>query len=330
MQDSLNIIVTGGAGFLGTHLCRALDTAGHTVTVIDLEKNYEFESIVADIRDKDAMREHISSDTDMVFHLAGKIQAGESVEDPQKYIDHNITGTLNVLEAMRENGVDTFIFSSSAAVYGEPQRVPIHEDDRTMPINPYGMTKLAMEALISSYVDSHDFYGVALRYFNLYGPEEHHEPETHAIPRFIQQIANDEEVTVWGQGEHQRDYIYIDDIVQAHLDALEFIYGGVYDPAAEETETTEDDAATKRRDPGYHYFNLSTENPTSVLEVIKTIAAEMTKEPDITHYPPRPGDPLVLTADASKAREQLGWESQVSFEEGIAETVAYFMDTKHS
>ncbi len=318
----LNIIVTGGAGFLGTHLCRALDKEGHNVTVIDLKETFEHKSIVADVRDADAMREHITADTDLVFHLASKIEAGESVEKPQKYIDHNITGTLNVLEAMRENGVDSFIFSSSAAVYGEPLEVPIHEDDRTMPINPYGMTKLAMEALLSSYVDSHEFHGVALRYFNLYGPEEHHEPETHAIPRFIQQISNDEEVTIWGEGQHQRDYIYIDDIVDAHLKALHYLFEPVLDSDA----SYDGDQSKKRRDPGYYYYNLSTENPTSVLEVVETIAHEMTKIPNITHYPPRPGDPLVLTADASKARQELGWEAQVSFEEGIAKTVAYFKD----
>lgn len=298
----MKTIVTGGAGFLGTHLCRALHAAGHEVLVIDLKQNKEFTSVVADVRDKDRMLELVK-DVVAVFHLAAFLDVGESVANPYNYIENNVVGSLNVLEAMRRNGVKNFIFSSTAAVYGEPTVVPITEDSRTMPINPYGASKLAMEALISSYAYNHGITGVGLRYFNLFGPEEHHEPETHAIPRFIDQIKHGKEVTVWGTGEHQRDYIYISDIVDAHILALEFM----------------------QKEPGkYHYFNLSTENPTSVMQVIETVAAAIGKEPNIKFFPPRPGDPLLLYADASKAREQLGWTPKMSFKEGIAKTIAYF------
>ena len=192
----MKIIVTGGAGFLGRHLVRALVSEGHALKIIDLNPNPEFATIIADVRDTQKMEELIK-DADVVFHLASLIEAGESVEKPDKYIDYNINGTLSVLEAMRLNGLKTLVFSSSAAIYGEPTQVPIKEDDRTIPINPYGMTKLAMEGLLRSYVEAHGFSGVALRYFNLYGPEEHHQPETHAIARFISQIYQGEEVTVW-------------------------------------------------------------------------------------------------------------------------------------
>lgn len=299
----MKILVTGGAGFLGTHLCRALASAGHQVTVLDLKVNPEFPTIQADIRDAELMKSEIK-DFDAVFHLAALIEAGESVKFPQQFIDTNVTGSLNVLEAMRQNNITTFVFSSSAAVYGEPERVPIQEDDRTMPINPYGMTKLAMEALLSSYVATYGFTGIALRYFNLYGPAEKHDPETHAIPRFIKQMYNGEEVTVWGEGEHQRDFVYIADIVDAHLKALDL-------------------AVAQPRQ--YHYFNLSAEEPTAVIDVIRMLEKLLGKPAQITHFDPRPGDPLVLVADALKAHEKLGWHAHVNLEVGLKKTVDWFV-----
>ncbi len=302
-MKSLNIVVTGGAGFLGTHLCRALAADGHTVTVIDLKENPEYNTIIADIRDTEAMNTHLKG-ADVVFHLASLIEAGESVKEPQKFVDYNISGTVSVLEDMRINNVKTFLFSSSAAIYGEPEKIPIVEDDRTLPINPYGMTKLAMEALLSSYVASFGFTGVALRYFNLYGPEERHQPETHAIPRFIKQIYNNEEVTVWGDGEHLRDYIHVKAIVSAHIQALTL--------CAQQPEK-------------YHYFNLSTERGSSVLSIVKHIENALQVQANVKHFPPRPGDPLVLVADASKAHAILNWHASVTLEDGLRETVEWFL-----
>lgn len=298
----MNITVTGGTGFLGKHLIRALQQAGHKVTNIDIRDSAEYETIIADVRDQEKIAPYVAN-ADAVFHLASLIEAGESVKEPQKFIDYNISGTLSVLEAMRSGSARTFIFSSSAAIYGEPIRVPIQEDDRAIPINPYGMTKQAMEGLLSSYVQAHGFTGVALRYFNLYGPEEQHQPETHAIPRFIKQIFNNEEVTVWGNGEHKRDYIYISDIVTAHSRALEYAQ-----------------ANPKR----YHYFNLSTGRGESVLTVIKLIEKLLDKPANIQHFPERAGDPLLLTADPSKAAKELNWQAEIDLESGLQKTVDYF------
>ncbi|MEO8581130.1 MAG: NAD-dependent epimerase/dehydratase family protein [Patescibacteria group bacterium] len=296
------IIVTGGSGFLGKQLCRSLMSEGHQVRNIDLRESSEMPTEIADIRDAESMMRLIR-DADAVFHLAALIESGESVKFPQKFIDSNISGTLNVLDAMRENQVPLFLFSSSAAIYGEPLSVPINEDDRTLPINPYGMTKLAMEALVSSYVSSYHMTGVALRYFNLYGPEEHHEPESHAIPRFIKQIYDEEEVTVWGSGEFQRDFIHVSDVVSAHSLALSY---------------------AESHPQQYHYYNISTENPTKVIDVIKMIEKEIGKPAKVKHFPDRPGDPLVLVANSTKAKEQLKWSPKISIEQGVAETVKYF------
>lgn len=298
----MKIIVTGGAGFLGRHLCRALVKAGHQLKIIDLVANPEFPTVIADVRDQAKMLAEIK-DADLVFHLASLIQAGESVQQPFKYVDYNLNGTLAVLEAMRINQVPTFIFSSSAAIYGEPQTTPIKEDDRTIPINPYGMTKLAMEGLLSSYVAAFGLTGIALRYFNLYGPEEHHQPETHAIPRFIDQIVHDQEVTVWGDGGHQRDYVYIQDIVQAHLLAIELAL---------------------KQPHQYHYFNLSNQQPLAVIDLIKLLEKIIGQPAKIKHFPDRPGDPRVLVADATKAQQILGWQAQTNIEQGLATTVEYF------
>lgn len=296
------IIVTGGAGFLGRHLCRALSSAGHELVILDLKENPEYPTIIADVRDSTLMNEYIR-DADAVFHLAALIEAGESVTFPQRFIDANISATVNILEAMRQNNVTNFLFSSSAAVYGDPIRTPIVEDDRTLPVNPYGMTKLAMEGLVSSYVKSFGFSGIGLRYFNLYGPEEHHEPETHAIPRFIEQMKNGESLSVYGDGGHVRDFIYISDVVAAHLKALELVW---------------------QRPQVYHYCNLSTGVGLTVKEIIDKLATIMEKQPTIDWLPERAGDPRVLVADPTKGQQLLGWSAAIDIDTGLRNTVEYF------
>lgn len=293
------IIVTGGSGFLGKHLIRALLAHGHLVTNIDLKPHPNFPTLQLNVLDKEAMFSHLR-EADAVFHLASLIEAGESVREPAKYLEWNVLGTINVLEAMRQNGIHHFLFSSSAAIYGDPLRTPIQEDDRTLPVNPYGMTKLAMEGLLSSYVKSFGMTGTALRYFNLYGPGEDHQPETHAIPRFIDQLKNNQALTVYGNGSHVRDFIFIDDVVKAHLVALEFSFAH----------------------PGqYHYFNISTGVGETVAGVIERLAKIMNLEPKIDNLPERPGDPQTLLADPTKAKNILNWQAQVSLEEGLQKTV---------
>lgn len=297
----MKILVTGGAGFLGSHLCRALAKNGHQVRVLDFKLNEEYETILGDVRDS-GLTANALVGMDAVFHLASFIEAGESVKEPYKFTENNVLGSVVLLEEMKKAGIKKFIFSSSAAVYGEPIRVPILEDDRTMPINPYGMTKLAMEALASSYSYAFGFTCVALRYFNLYGPGENHVPETHAIPRFIYQIEKGEEVTVWGSGEHKRDFVYVHDIVDAHIKALQLEEGK------------------------FHYLNLSGKNATSVAELIALLEAVMGKQAVIAHKEARPGDPLLLFADGSKAKQLLNWEATTELRDGLIKTVAWFRE----
>lgn len=292
----MRVLVTGGNGFLGKHLCRALQKEGHDVVCLDRTENPECASIIGDVADAGTTTRALEG-VSVVFHLASLIEAGESVKQPYLYAQNNILGAIILLEEMRKLNVKKLIFSSSAAVYGEPVRVPILEDDRTIPINPYGMTKIALEALASSYCYSHGFTCTALRYFNLYGPGEDHDPETHAIPRFIDQIVRGEEVTVWGNGEHQRDFVYVGDIVSAHIKSMNIEQGK------------------------YHYLNVSGKNATSVADVIAMIERIIGKKANIKQFPPRPGDPLLLFADSSKAKEVLGWEAETTLETGLQHTV---------
>lgn len=297
----MKIVVTGGSGFLGSHLARALIAEGHSVLNLDMRPNSEVQTVTVDITDPAQLAPHFAG-VDVVYHLAASIEVATSFEHPAEYIKTNILGSLNVLEAMRANDVKKMFFSSSAAIYGEPVRTPIKEDDRTIPINPYGMTKLAMEGLLSSYVKAYGFTGVALRYFNLYGPGEMHQPETHAIPRFVNQILHDEEITVWGDGSNRRDYIFIEDVVRAHLAALQL-------------------------PQGYHYMNLSGKNATAVIDVVHMLEKITGKTANVKNFPPRAGDPMELFADATKAKEMMGWEAQVSLEEGLKKTVEWFQST---
>ena len=293
----MNIVITGGSGFLGKRLGVSLLQDGHQVMNFDLRPCDVMPTKIIDVRNKDQLSGEFS-EVDVVFHLASLIEAGESVKHPYAFCETNIIGSLNVLEAMREQGAKKFIFSSSAAVYGEPIRTPVQEDDRTLPVSPYGVTKLAMEGLVSSYAYSHGMTGVALRYFNLYGPGEDHEPESHAIPRFYDQLMNNKEITIWGDGLHQRDYVFIDDIVEAHTLAMKL-------------------------EGGFHYMNLSTQQSATTLEVLEILEEILGVTGNKKFFPPRPGDPKVLYASAEKAKKELGWEARTNLKDGLQQTVEW-------
>ncbi|MDT0268329.1 UDP-glucose 4-epimerase GalE [Streptomyces sp. DSM 44915] len=295
----MRYLVTGGAGYVGGVVAAHLLAAGHRVTVLDdlstgfragVPAGAEFvEGRVQDVGD------WLDGSFDGVLHFAACSQVGESVVDPEKYWRNNVGGTIELLTAMRAAGVRTLVFSSTAAVYGEPTSTPITEDAATAPTNPYGASKLAVDQMLTGECAAHGLAAVSLRYFNVAGAHgeqgERHDPESHLIP-IVLQVAQGRRasISVYGtdyptaDGTCVRDYIHVDDLAEAHLLALT--------------------AAT----PGEHLVcNLGNGNGFSVREVIET-AREVTGHP-IPETPAerRAGDPAVLVASAERARERLGW-----------------------
>jgi UDP-glucose 4-epimerase len=304
------ILITGGAGFIGSHMVACAKRAGLVPIVLDnlstghRDAVIDTELIVGDIHDKALLAKLFSTYSfAAVMHFASFIQVGESVQDPAKYYQNNVAGTLTLLNAMLTAKVQNFIFSSSAAVYGEPHYTPMDEAHHIAPINPYGRSKAIIEDVLRDYAQSYGFKFSALRYFNAAGADadgclsERHEPETHLIPLILQVAAGmRESITVYGNdyatadGTCIRDYIHVTDICEAHLLALEKLWSGA-------------DSAI---------YNLGTGQGYSVQEVIAA-AREITqhKIPLIIGQR-RAGDPAILVADPAKAIAELNWQPKHS------------------
>ncbi|MET9642079.1 UDP-glucose 4-epimerase GalE [Streptomyces syringium] len=292
-------LVTGGAGYVGSVVAAHLLAAGHAVTVLDDLSTGHRDGVpdgarFIEGRVQDAAR-WLDGSYDAVLHFAAFSQVGESVARPDAYWRNNVGGTVELLAAMRDTGVRTLVFSSTAATYGEPATVPIPEDAPTAPTNPYGATKLAVDHMISGECAAHGLAAVSLRYFNVAGAHgshgERHTPESHLIPLVLQVARGEREtISVYGDdyptpdGTCVRDYIHVADLAEAHLLAL--------------------DAAR----PGEHLIcNLGNGNGFSVHEVIDTVR-KVTGHP-VPHVVTarRPGDPAVLVASAERAHDRLGW-----------------------
>jgi UDP-glucose-4-epimerase GalE len=300
----MNVLLTGGAGYIGSHVVRALANAGHTPVVYDnLCKGHPeaiegVELVVGDVTDGEALRSTLTEyEIDAVIHLAAFIEAGESMEKPGKYYANNTVSGLTLLEAMKDCDVKTLVFSSTAAVYGTPERCPIEETDRLDPINPYGASKLCVEFMLRSYAVAHDMGFVALRYFNVAGADpagdigEAHSPETHLVPLIMQvPLGQREKVFIFGDdydtpdGTCIRDYIHVCDLAAAHVLAIDAVEPGM----------------TK-------VYNLGNGEGFSVREVIETCREVTGKEIIAEDAARRPGDPDRLVASSAKAMEQLGW-----------------------
>lgn len=298
------VLVTGGAGYVGSHCCKAFAQAGWRVVVFDnLSRGWKDfvrwgPLVEGDVRDSTALRRAMQRyQPNAVAHFAALAYVGESVESPSEYYSNNVVGSLTLLDAMREHGIDQLVFSSTCATYGIPEYVPIDESHGQRPINPYGMTKLAVERAIFDYAGAYGLKAVILRYFNAGGadPEgeigERHVPETHVIPLALESAANHGSFQVFGDdygtrdGSAIRDFVHVADLADAHLRAL------VRLPSR----------------PGVEVFNLGTGTGTSVLEVAAAVGRVAGVEMDIARNPRRPGDPAELVADPARAREVLGW-----------------------
>ena len=314
----MNILVTGGAGYIGSHACKALANAGYTPVVYDnLVYGHEwavkwgpFEK--GDILDRKRLDEVISQyKPAAIMHFAAFAYVGESVEQPGKYYRNNVTGSLTLLEAMRDHGVPYIIFSSTCATYGEPEQIPIPENHNQSPINPYGHSKLMIEQMLSDFDVAHGIRSVSLRYFNAAGADpdgetgEDHDPETHLIPLVLDAaIGKRPSITIFGDdydtpdGTCIRDYIHVTDLADAHVKALKYL--------EQDGETTK--------------FNLGNGKGFSVKEVIDVAQDVTGKEIPVVMGKRRPGDPPRLVGDAERIRKELNWQTQYADLETIIQT----------
>jgi UDP-glucose 4-epimerase len=309
----MKLLVTGGAGYIGSVVSRQLLDAGHEVVVFDnLERGHRAavapaaRLIESDLRDPDAIGSAMGEGWDGVLHFAALALVGESVSHPERYYHNNVVGTLNLLDAMKAAEVPRLVFSSTCAVYGQPDEIPISEAAPPRPTSPYGASKLAVDQMIGDFCHAHGIGAVSLRYFNVAGASgdigEDHEPETHLIPNVLRAaLGLIPHVDVYGtdyptpDGTAIRDYIHIEDLSAAHLLALGGARGGEH-----------------------RIFNLGTGNGFSVREVIAAARAVTGREIAVTEAPRRPGDPPRLVAAGEKIRSELGWAPR---KPGLAEMV---------
>jgi UDP-arabinose 4-epimerase len=313
-----NILVTGGAGYIGSHVCKALYAAGYNpVTYDNLSSGHDWAVKWGplergDILDAPRLKEVFASyKPAAVMHFAALIAVGESVENPLKYYRNNVAGSLSLLEVMSERGVCHFIFSSTAAVYGLPEIVPIAETAKERPINPYGETKLIVERMLRDFSGAYGLNWTALRYFNAAGADpngeigEAHDPETHLIPIILEAIQGKRDrVNVFGtdydtrDGTCVRDYIHVCDLADAHVAALERL----------------------RRGGPSRAYNLGNGAGFSVREVIAAAESVTGRAAPIHYGARRPGDPASLIADARRAKEELNWRPRLGSLDDIIAT----------
>ncbi len=303
-RDVAKILVTGGAGYIGSHTRYFLERRGHDVFVVDnLSRGYR-EAVpekilrVVDLHETAKLAQLLSSERiDAVIHFAAFIAVGESTQVPELYFANNVGGSLSLCEAMLQADVKHLVFSSTAAVYGIPQSVPITEDQPNAPINPYGESKVMVETILDWLDRYRSLRSVSLRYFNACGAEpesglgERHDPETHLIPLVLRAVQTGKPVTLFGSdyptpdGTCIRDYIHVSDLAEAHIHAVEHLLDGGKSDA----------------------FNVGTGTGHSVKEVIVAVEKETGKKVPLTIGPRREGDPPSLVADSSKLQSTLGW-----------------------
>lgn len=300
------VLVTGGAGYIGSHTVAALIERAEEIVVLDnLQQGHKQALLggklyVGDLRDAEVLdRVFTENKIDAVIHFAANSLVGESMKLPGKYYHNNVYGTLCLLEKMNEYGVQKIVFSSTAATYGEPENVPIDEYDRTLPTNAYGETKLAMEKMMKWFDTAHGIKFISLRYFNAAGAHESgkigedHRPETHLVPIVLESaLGKRPHISVFGDdydtpdGTCIRDYIHVSDLADAHVLAVDRLRSGA-------------DSAV---------YNLGNGQGFSVKEVIEHARAVTGKEIPAVIEPRRAGDPAILVASSQRARTELGWE----------------------
>ncbi len=299
------ILVTGGAGYIGSHTRYFLEKQGHSVIVVDNLSRGHRETVPPqilqqiDTRDTSKLTELMKKEkVEAVIHFAAYIAVGESTQVPELYFANNVCGSLSLFEAMLAAGVNKLVFSSTAAAYGIPQRVPIPETEPYTPINPYGESKVMVEKMLEWLDRYRGFRSIRLRYFNACGAEpeaglgELHDPETHLIPLILKAVITEKPVTLFGDdyptddGTCIRDYIHVSDLAEAHIFAVQYLLGG----------------------GDSDVFNVGTGSGHSVKEVVAAVERVTGKQVPFTMGPRREGDPPSLVADSQKLQSRLGWK----------------------
>lgn len=319
-EEKRSVLVTGGAGYVGSHVCKALRQAGVTpVTLDNLSTGHAWAVKwgpleIGDVRDQRFVEEVMTRHgIGAVLHFAAASLVGESAQRPYEYYDNNVGGALALVAAMQSRGVARIVFSSTCAVYGLPDRLPIEESEPTRPINVYGRTKLAVEHFLSDMAAAGAVRVVMLRYFNAAGADadgeigEAHDPETHLVPLAIRAaLAPQHAVSVFGSdyptadGTCERDYIHVEDLASAHLRALSFLEGS----------------------GGAHAFNLGSGQPVSVRQVLDAVERVLGRKPATSEAPRRAGDPPRLFAAPGRAAQDLGWTATNSGIDAIVQSAA--------
>ncbi|MDD5193718.1 MAG: GDP-mannose 4,6-dehydratase [Candidatus Nanoarchaeia archaeon] len=306
----MKILVTGGAGFIGSHVTELLCNQNHDVTVFDdLSKGYrEFidkraKFIHASLENRDAIEKALQG-IDAVVHLAAESIIKYSIDNPHETFRRNIMYLVNLLEAMRKNNVKYLVFSSSAAVYGEIKDTkPVKEDNKKEPMQPYGASKLSAEVILSSYYHCFNINSVSLRYFNVYGPRDCQLPVTRAVPNWFKAVIKEQPVGLNWAGKQIRDYIFVKDVAQAHLEVL--------------------------GKEGYRQYNIGSGTGNSMLEILNAVFDACNKKTEILDLGERPGDPNYLVADTSKILNEIGWKPRFSLKEGMRLTYDFYKDSKN-
>jgi nucleoside-diphosphate-sugar epimerase len=323
----MHICVTGGAGFIGGHLCRRLLNDGHRVTAIDnfdpfypraiKEEGIDdfpaqvFTLIETDICNTDGILQALHArDVDAIVHLAARAGVRPSIEAPMAYEQTNVGGTQSMLEVAQELDIDTFLFGSSSSVYGNNDKVPFSEDDPVRePISPYAATKRSGELLAHTFHHLYDITVHCLRFFTVYGPRQR--PDL-AIHKFARQLLTGQPITMYGDGSSSRDYTYVEDIVDGIVQSL--------------------DRARQRESPEYEIINLGGSETTQLKDLIAGIGEAMDVEPDIKQLPTQPGDVKRTYADISKAQDLLGYTPDTPIDEGLEKFAdwvkAYYADRR--
>ena len=301
----MRVLVTGGAGFIGSALTRVLLEEQHEVTVLDnLSKGFrtlvpaDARFIEGDLADAERLPGWLRGH-DAVIHMAAFIEVGRSVQEPVVFAENNIVNGVRLLEAMHKADVGKIVFSSSATVYGAPESLPLRETDPLgTQSNPYGASKVATEAFVATYNSLYGMDAIVLRYFNPYGPNELHEPETHAIPNFVRAALEKRAIPLYWNGEQVRDFIYVDDLARAHTAVLGL--------------------------KGLQYFNVGSDTGSKMIDVVRTIFDIVGYEAPLEDLGERPGDVAATYASSDKIAAATGWRAQVPLREGLERTVEFF------